>query len=228
MSRPMICIKPQEFDEKLIVIMEPKVYHPKDSNLNIETSDIVYLNDKSELCDFYLILPQIETYGPSAIYKFNSKNKSSENVEGYSISYSHPDAEKVFDLINQVCQETIGKQYTLKLTFNHKNKVKNGVKTRDELRPKVAYFKLMTFKDYKTNEINISTKIYDQKSKQLIDPLDTVSKLGLIRFMVHVQKIYFGSHGNSGYNASIQVKLVKAYVQQMSSELPDFPSSDDE
>src|SRR6266536_4584950 len=186
----------------------------------------MYLNDKSELCDLYLILPQIETYSPSPIYKFNSNIKSSENIEGYSISYSHPDAEKVFDLITDVSQKTIGKQYTLKPTFNHKNKVENGVKNRDELRPKVAYFKLMTFKDHKTNKLTISTKIYDQKSKQLIDPFDVVSRLGLIRPMIYVQKIYFGSHGNSGYNASIQVRLVKANFQQISSELPDFPLSD--
>ncbi len=228
MSRPTICIKPQNFNVELLEIKESKVYKPKDTNLNIETSDIMYLNDKSELCDLYLILPEIKAYGPSPIYKFYSANKSSGNVEGYSISYYHPDVEKVFDLITDVCQETIGKQYTLKPTFNHKNKAENGLKTRDELNPKVAYFKLMTFKDHKTNKLTISTKIYDQKSKELIDPIDVVSKLGMLRPMVHIKKIYFGSHGNSGYNASIQVKLVKAYFQQMSSDLPDFPSSDDE
>src|SRR6266536_6280425 len=208
MTRPTICIKPQEFNIELLELKEVEVYKPKDTNLTIETSDIMYLNDKSELSDLYLILPQIETYGPSPIYKFNSNIKSSENIEGYSISYSHPDAEKVFELITDVCQETIGKQYTLKPTFNHKNKVENGVKTRDELRPKVTYFKLMTFKDYKTNKLTISTKIYDQKSKELIDPIDVVSKLGLIRPMVHVQKIYFGSHGNLWYNVSIEGRIV--------------------
>src|SRR6266536_4938617 len=195
MTRPTICIKPQEFNEKLIVIKEPKVYKPKDTNLTIETSDIMYLNDKSELCDLYLILPAIETYGPSPIYKFNSNIKSLENIEGYSVSYSNPDVEKVFDLINDVCQNKIGKQYTLKPTFNYKNKVENGMKTRDELKPKVAYFKLMTFKDYKTNKLTISTQMYDQKSKELIDPFDVVSKLGMLRHMVHVHKIYIRSHG---------------------------------
>src|SRR6266536_2544969 len=226
MSRPTICIKPQNFNVELLEIKESKFYKTKDTNLTIETSDIMYLNDKSELCDLYLVLPEIETYGPSLIYKLNSKNKSPENVEGYSISYSHPDVEKVFNLINDVCQNKIGKQYTLKPTFNYKNKVENGMKTRDELKPKVTYFKLMTFKDYKTNKLTISTQMYDQKSKELIDPFDVVSKLGMLRPMVHVHKIYFGSHEKSGYNASIQVKLVKAYFQQISSELPDFPLSD--
>src|SRR6266536_1137037 len=108
MTRPTICIKPQEFNIELLELKEVEVYKPKDTNLTIETSDIMYLNDKSELSDLYLILPQIETYGPSPIYKFNSKNKSSENIEGYSVSYSNPDVEKVFDAINKVCQEKIG------------------------------------------------------------------------------------------------------------------------
>src|SRR6266536_3948298 len=207
MSRPTICIKPQNFNVELLEIKESKVYKPKDTNLNIETSEILYVNDKEELCDFYLILPEIETYGPSPIYKFNSK-KSSENIEGYSISYCHPDVENVFDLINDICQNKIGKQYNLKPTFNYKNKLENGVKTRDELKPKVAYFKLMTFKDYKTNKLTISTKIYDKHSKELLDPIDTVSKLGMLRPMIHIQKIYFSSHGNSEFNTSIQVKLV--------------------
>src|SRR5260221_10776799 len=94
MSRPTICTKPQEFNIELLEIKEPKVYKQKDTNLNIETADIMYLNDKSELCDLYLILPQIETYSPSPIYKFNSKNKSSKNIDGYSISYSLLDAEQ--------------------------------------------------------------------------------------------------------------------------------------
>src|SRR5260221_10430367 len=110
----------------------------------------MYRNDKSELCDLYVVLPEMETYAPSPIYKFNSKNKSSENVEGYSISYHQSDAEKMFDLINDVCQNKIGKKYTLKPTFNIKNKLENGIKTRDELKPRVAYFKLLTIKDYKT------------------------------------------------------------------------------
>src|SRR6266536_684327 len=226
MTRPTICIKPQEFNIELLEIKEPKVYKLKDTNLTIETSDIMYLNDNSDRCDLYLILPEIETYGPSPIYKFNSNIKSSENIEGYSVSYSRPDVAKVFDLINDVCQNKLGNKYTLKPTFNYNNKVENGTKIRDELKPKVAYFKLLTFKDYKTNKLTISTQIYDKQSKQLINLIDTVSKLGLIRPMVHVQKIYFGSHGNSGYSASVQVKLVKAYFEEKSHELPDFPDEE--
>ncbi len=66
------------------------------------------------------------------------------------------------------------------------------MKTRDEIKPKVVYFKLMTFKDYITNKLTISTKIYDQKSKQLIDPIDTVSRLGLLRPMVHYKRYLCG------------------------------------
>ena len=131
----------------------------------------------------------------------------------------------MFGLINDVCQNKIGKQYTLKPTFNYKIRW-NGIKTQDKSKPKVSYFKLITCRDHKTNKITISTKIYDQKAKNLIDPIYAVSKLWLIRPMVHVQKIYFGSHGNSGYNARIQAKLVKAYFETIFSELFDFPDEE--
>ena len=49
MSRPRICIKPQEFNELNLVINEPKVYQPKDSKIKITTSDILYQNSKGEL-----------------------------------------------------------------------------------------------------------------------------------------------------------------------------------
>ena len=47
MSRPTISIKSQECNVELLEIKEPKVYKPKDTKLNIETSDIMYRNDKT-------------------------------------------------------------------------------------------------------------------------------------------------------------------------------------
>src|SRR6266536_4636712 len=145
MSRPTICIKPQNFNVELLEIKESKVYKPKDTNLNIETSEILYLNDKSELCDFYLILPEIETYGPLPIYKFNSKNKSKENIQGYTISYSHRDVEKMFDSIHDGFQNKINELINnckLKPIFNYRKKLENNLKVDDKSKPKVAYLKL--------------------------------------------------------------------------------------
>jgi len=224
MSRPTICIKPQNFNVELLEIKESKVYKPKDTNLNIETSEILYLNDKSELCDFYLILPEIETYGPSPIYKFNSKNKSKENIQGYTISYSHRGVEKMFDSIHDGFQNKINELINnckLKPIFNYRKKLENNLKVDDKSKPKVAYLKLKIFKD-----LIIETKMYDLNSKQLIDPIDTISKFGLIKPMIHMSNIYFGSHGNSGYSASVQVKLVKAYFEEKSHELPEFPDEE--
>src|SRR6266536_3299631 len=110
MSRPAICIKPQELNIESLEIREPKVYKPRDINLSIKTSEILYRNNKGELCDLYITLPQIETYGPSPINTFNSKIKSKENIQGYTISYSHLDVEK-----------------------------RNNLKVDDKSKPKVAY-----------------------------------------------------------------------------------------
>jgi len=66
----MICIKPQEFNESQIVIKEPEVYKPKSSSISITTSEILYRNNKGELCDLYVVLPQAKSYGPSPLYSF--------------------------------------------------------------------------------------------------------------------------------------------------------------
>ena len=42
MSRPVICVKPQDFNESNLYITEPKVYQAKDSKIKITTSDILY------------------------------------------------------------------------------------------------------------------------------------------------------------------------------------------
>ena len=225
MSRPAICIKPQKLNIESLEIREPKVYKPRDINLSIKTSEILYRNNKGELCDLYITLPQIETYGPSPINTFNSKIKSKENIQGYTISYSHLDVEKMFDSIHDDFQNKINEiinNCKLKPIFNYRKKLENNLKVDDKSKPKVAYLKLKISKDCKI----IETKMYDPNSKQLIDPIDTISKFGLIKPMIHMSNIYFGSHGNSGYSASVQVKLVKAYFQQISSELPDFPDEE--
>ena len=224
MSRPTICIKPQEFNVDLLEIKEPKIYKPRDSNISIKTSEILYRNNEGKLCDIYIALPQIETYGPSPINTFNSKIKSRENIQGYTISYSHPQVEKILDSIYDVFQNKINELINnckLKPIFNYK-KTENDLKVDDKSKPKVAYFKLKTSKDYKT----IETKMYDLNSKQLIDPIDTISKFGSIKPMIHISNIYFGTHGNTNYRASIQIKVVKTYFQQISSELPDFPDEE--
>ena len=226
MSRPTICLKPQEFNELNLVINEPKVYQVKDSNIKITTSEILYKNNEGEICDLFVKLPSVETYGPSPQYDFNSKNKAQENIQGYTISYSNLIVEKMFEIINKVCQNKINdftkdkliKKCTLKPVFNY-NKLGDGVK--------VAYFKLNTVKNYQSNLLTILTKM-STYTKESINPLETGSKFGTITPMIHISKIYFGAHGDSEYGASIQSKVVRLKFKEISNSTPDFTSSDEE
>src|SRR6266536_6511926 len=167
MFRPAICITPQELNIELLEIKEPKVYKPRNINLSINNSEILYRNNKGELCDLYLVLPEIETYGPSPINTFNSKIKSKENIQGYTISYSHRDVEKMFDSIHDDFQNKINEiinNCKLKPIFNYRKKSKNNLKVDDKSKPKVAYLELKISKDCKI----IETKMCDLNSKQLI------------------------------------------------------------
>jgi hypothetical protein len=226
MSRPVICIKPQDFNESNLVINEPKVYQAKDSKIKITTSDILYQNSKGELCDFFIKLPAVDTYGPSPQYDFNSKNKTPENIQGYTISYSHSAVENMFEEINKVCQNKINefaksnfiKECQLKPVFNYKQSGDGA---------KVAYFKLNTVRDCRSNLLTILTKM-SNSTKESVDPIDTVSKYGAITPMIHISKIYFGAHGNSEYGASIQSKVVRLQFKQISKFIPDFSSDEEE
>ena len=226
MSRPTICIKPQQFNELNLVINEPKVYQAKDSKIKITTSEILYKNSNGELCDLFVKLPPIKAYGPSPQYDFNSKNKTLENIQGYTISYSNSIVEKMFEVINEVCQNKINefvksnliKKCILKPTFNYK-KSGDGAK--------VAYFKLNTVRDNQSNLLTILTKI-STCTKESLDPTETVSKFGTLTPMIHISKIYFGAHGTSEYGASIQSKVVRLQFTEISKSIPDFSSSDEE
>jgi hypothetical protein len=226
MSRPVICIKPQEFNELNLVINEPKVYQAKNSKIKITTSDILYQNREGELCNLFIKLPSVNTYGPSPQYDFNSKNKTLENIQGYTISYSHSEVEKMFELIKKVCQNKINdfaksnliKKCTLKPVFNYK-KSGDGAK--------VAYFKLNTVRDYQSNLLTILTKM-SASTKESVDPVETVSKFGTLTPMIQITKIYFGPHGTSEYGASIQSKVVRLQFKEISKSIPDFTSSDEE
>jgi hypothetical protein len=225
MSRSTICIKPQDFDESNLVINEPKIYQAKDSKIKITTSDILYKNSKGELCDLFIKLPSVDSYGPSPLYDFNSKNKTPKNIQGYTISYSHSAVEKMFEGINKVCQNKIKefakseliKKCKLKPVFNYK-KSGDGAK--------VAYFKLNTVRDYQSNLLTILTKM-SKSTKESVDFIETVSKYGTITPMIQIVKIYIGAHGNTKYGASIQSKVVRLQFKQISKFIPDF-SSDEE
>jgi hypothetical protein len=235
MSRPTICIKPEEFNKSNLEMKEPKVYKSKYNNISTTTSEILYRNNKGELCDLYIALPQIETYGPSPQYSFNSKVKSPDDIQGYTISYSKSEVESMFESLYKVCVSKINeyakqkmiKKCTLKPTFNYRTKLENDKKVEDKTKNKVAYFKLKTSKGYsQTKELAILTPMLDKSTKEVLNPHDVISKPGLITPMIHIKRIYFGAHGNTNYGASIQIEVSKLLFKHLSSNVPDFPVED--
>ena len=88
-------------------------------------------------------------------------------------------------------------------------KNKNGKET--------AYFKV------KMNGENISTSFYsDKKCSKTIDGLDIVSRYGQLTPMIHIKSLYFGTHGSSDYNCSLQINIAKAIFKGKQNIIPDF------
>ena len=236
MTRPTICIKPQEFNESNIEIKEPKVYKSKYNNISTTTSEILQRNDKGELCDLYIALPQVETYGPSPQYSFNSKAKSPDDIQGYTISYSNSEVETMFESLYKVCVSKINeyakqkmiKKCTLKSTFNYRTKLENDKKVEDKTKIKVANVELKTSKGYSSTKetLVILTTVLDKSTKEVINPHDIISKPGLLTPMIRILRIYFGAHGNTNYGASIQIEVPKLLFKHLSSNVPNFPDVD--
>src|SRR5882757_4538339 len=78
-----------------------------------------------------------------------------------------------------------------------------------------AYFKL------KMNDANISTKFYsDNKCSKTINGLDIVTTYGELTPMIHVRSLYFGAHGSTEYNCSLQINLAQAIFKETQSNIP--------
>lgn len=210
MQRPTICITPKTFNADKLNVSDPKEIKTK-ANISMKLSNISYSNEENEPCDLYISLPAVETYGPYPQYKFNSINKSANDICGYTISYSNKDANKMFEKINKICSKKL-KKYTIKQVFN---KNKNNVE--------IAYFKL------KMNGENISTNFYFNKEcTKSINALDIVSKYGSMTPMIYLRSIYFGGHGSSEYSANFQINVVKAIFNELQSYIPDFNIDEEE
>jgi hypothetical protein len=220
MSNLSICIKPQQFNESNLIINEPKTYEYKNNNRKIITSDICYLNDKNECCKLYITLPPMQGYGPFPSYDFNTKIKTYENIKDYQICYAHSIVEKMFAKINKVCQDRINEFVKLKL-INKKCILKPIFNDQNK-----AYFKLNVVRDNQANLLKILTNITDTTSVP-IDPITTFSNPGIITPMIHIQKIYFGSHGNTEYGSSVQSRVVRLRFTETSTSIPDFQSDDE-
>src|SRR6266496_670054 len=92
------------------------------------------------------------------------------------------------------------------------------IKTKNKNGKETAYFKV------KMNGENISTSFYsDNKCTKTID---IVSKYGELTPMINIRSIYFGAHGTSYYNCSLQINIAKAIFKEKQNIVPDFNFDD--
>ena len=175
----------------------------------MKISEISYLADENVPCDLFICLPTVETYGPYPQYDYGSNKKSSEFINGYTISYSNEKTYKLFKNIQKICSKKFNK-CNIKPIFS---KNKKDIET--------AYFKL------KMIEKNIIKNFYsNKKCTQSINGLDLVFKYGSVTPMLYLRSIYFGAHGSSEYNASFQIYIVKDIFEEKQSSIPDFKFDD--
>src|SRR6266581_912845 len=204
MSRSTICIMPSEFISDRFIISDPKVIKIKNS-FKMKISEIYYINDQNQPSDLYISLPTVETYGPFPQYNFNSTSKNIKDISGYTISYSNEETNKLFQSIQKIISKKI-KKCNIKPVFNDKE---------------TAYLKV------KMNSDNMVTRFYsDKKCIKTIDGLDIVSKYGELTPMINIRSIYFGSHGTSDYNCSLQINIAKAIFKEKQNIVPDFTFDD--
>src|SRR6266581_916778 len=200
MSRQAICINVGDFNIDNLVISEAKEIKTKE-NIKMKVAEIFYFNDQEEPCDFYISLPKMNTYGPYPQYKYGLSSKNFKDICGYSIAYQNEETNKLFQSIQKLIS-TKFKKCNIKPVFNDKE---------------TAYFKV------KMNGDSISTSFYsDKKCTKSINGLDIVKKYGELTPMIQIRSIYFGSHGSSDYNCSLQINIAKAIFIEKQNIVPDF------
>ena len=204
MSRQSICITSNNFNADKLVISEVKELKIR-GNIKMKIAEIFYKNEKNELCDLYMSLPKLDTYGPFPQYKFGSESKISENIVGYTISYQNESISKLFKNIQKIVSKQF-KKYNIKPVFIMN---KNNIDT--------AYFKV------KMNGKEMITRFFsDKKQSKSINGLDLIKKRGELTPMIHIRSLYFGNHGSSDFNCSIQINIIKAIFLEKQNTFPDF------
>ena len=210
MSFPTICIKPDEFDKNNLVVKEATIYRKQ--NVPIKTSQILYRNGAGDECLFYIALPKVSTYGPYPNKAFYSK-PGDDTIESYTISYSNEKLEKLFKSIHHEIKKQI--------TIYQKNPKVKPLYIKNKNDNNVSYFKLKTIKE--NNKLKITTKFYKSQNKE-ITPESIIHKFGDLTPMIQIQNVYYGPHGNTEYNASVKIVVVKAIFVVKESNIPEFPN----
>ena len=208
MARSTICITAKEFNGDRLIMSDRKQIKTK-ANTKMNVAEITYLNDKEEPCDLYIALPKVSTWGPHPQFPYGSCTKAAEDICGYTFSYQNEETNNMFQCIQK------------KISKNFKKCIIKPVFTKNKNGKETAYLKV------KMTGEKISTSFYsDKKCTKSLNGLDIVSKFGELSPMIHLRSIYFGSHGTSDYNCSLQLYIVKAIFQEKQDLIPDFPEID--
>lgn len=211
-KRSSITISFKDFNIAKLVISDQKSIITK-SNIKMKLADIGYLNPKGELCDLYIRLPSVETYGAYPQYVFGSTSKTSEDINGYIIFYCNKEVNTLFKKISKMCSKK----------FTHSNIKPVFIKNEYDI--ETAYLKLKMNK----NNNDIETKFYsDKKCKHAISGQSIIRKFGTLSPTIHLKSIYFGSHGSSEFNASFQITVAKAIFEEKVPYEPECSDSDEE
>src|SRR6266581_4176250 len=88
----------------------------------------------------------------------------------------------------------------------------------------IAYQNAETNNMFQSIQKLISTKF--KKCTKSINGLDIVKKYGELTPMIQIRSIYFGSHGSSDYNCSLQINIAKAIFKEKQNIVPDFNFDD--
>jgi len=202
MYQSSINITAKNFNVDKLIISDSKEIKTK-AGYKMKIAGISYLNDNNEPCDLYISLPKVETYGPYPQYPFGGGSKASKDICGYTISYQNKEIKKLFQTIEKIVSKKFGK-CQIKPVYT---KNKNNLDT--------AYFKV------KMNGDQIATRFYsDKKQCKTINGLDIISKYGELTPQIHLRNIYFGNHGNTDYNCSLQINLTQAIFEESQNNIP--------
>ena len=68
----------------------------------------------------------------------------------------------------------------------------------------------------------------DKNCTKANDVLDIIANYGILTPMIHVRSTYYGAHGSSDYNASLQINVAKAIFEEKRDAILGFILDDSE
>src|SRR6266496_1701400 len=105
----------------------------------------------------------------------------------------------------------------IKIKNSFKMKISEIYYINDQNQPSDLYISLPTVETYGP----FPQYNFNSTSKN-INGLDIVSKYGELTPMINIRSIYFGAHGSSDYNCSLQSNIAKAIFKEKQNIIPDF------